>query len=189
MKRLPSEYTCTETFCGEVIVELKNIRENWNVEGQAKVELDQWNIHDYKNVIAFKDLDAWLRFKCALFGLAKMHHMMNVMDPDHKDSKFTLWFKSYNNEQIKELIVDSGGFINEMNVMPEIEELANKGYIFMFFTTQRECHDKNHFFGYMLNNWLYDKGMQGHVGCGWSYEQTEENKFGPIEFVVINEKW
>ena len=73
--------------------------------------------------------------------------------------------------------------------MPEIEELANNGYIFMLFTTQRECHDKNHFFGYMLNNWLYDKGMQGHVGRGWSYDPDEENKFDPIEFVVINEKW
>lgn len=142
-----------------------------------KDDIAQWNAHDYKNVIAFKDYESFFNWTCAVKGLVKFYVNMGQMS---RDACFNIFFKSYTIDNINDLKEDSCKFIRE-NYWDDILEFANKGYYIIYFTTQRECHDKNHFITYMIDNWMHDRVMCGHK-C------AEEDEIKNIEFIVLNEK-
>lgn len=140
-----------------------------------KIDIEQWNGHDWKNLIAFKDKETLLDFIHALDGLIMFYNTM-----EHKKEKFEIFYKSYCYNNLTELQNDSCNFIRE-NYWDDILEAAEKGYILIYFTTQRECHDKNQFLMYMVESWMYSRHMTGHR---WG----EEDVIKDIEFIVLNEK-
>ena len=75
---------------------------------------------------------------------------------------------------------DCSCFIRE-NYWNDILTFADKGYVFMYFTTQRECHDNNQFLMYMVDNWLYDRVMKGH-------KVSKEDEIEDVQFICVNEK-
>ena len=149
---------------------------------QNKIEFEDWNIHDWKNLYAFKNIEAWIQFMYAMNDLAKFYNRMYK-----KNYKFELYFKSYFKENIDELKKDAGGgsFYGCCvdGIWDDIIELANEGYVFCYFTTQRECHDPNHFLGYMMSNFYYDRGEHGHMTYN---DFVEDDNIVPI---ITDEKW
>ena len=140
-------------------------------------DIENWNKHDYQNVIAFKDWESFCDWTYALHGLIEFYIHMGQMS---RDDCFNIFFKSYTIDNLTNLNKECCNFIREI-YWDEILDFAKKGYYIMYFTTQRECHDKNHFIAYMLDNWMHTRVMRGHK-CS----ETDEIK--DIEFIVLNEK-
>jgi hypothetical protein len=145
---------------------------------QNKIEFEDWNIHDWRNLYAFKNIKAWIQFMYAMNDLAQFYNRMYK-----KDYKFELYFKSYSKENIDKLKEDAGLCVRDDELWAEIIELANEGYVFCYFTTQRECHDPNHFLGYMMSNFYYDRSELGHMTYN---DFVEDNAIVPI---ITDEKW
>ena len=143
---------------------------------QNKSEFEDWNHHDWRNLYAFKRIDSWIRFMYAMNDLASFYNRMYK-----KSYRFELYFKSYSKENIDELKKDAGYCV--LGAWTKIIELADEGYVFCYFTTQRECHDKNHFLGYMMNNFYYDRSELGNVTYN---DFVEDNTIVPI---ITDEKW
>lgn len=143
-----------------------------------KIEFEDWDIHDWKNLYAFKNANAWIQFKYAMRDLAQFYNRMYK-----KDYKFELYFKSYSKENIDKLKEDAGRCVRDDELWTKIIELANEGYVFCYFTTQRECHDPNHFLGYMMSNFYYDREEHGHL----TYNDFVEND--TIVPIITDEKW
>jgi hypothetical protein len=145
---------------------------------QNKIEFEDWNIHDWRNLYAFKNVEAWIQFMYAIDDLARFYNRMNK-----KNYRFELYFKSYSKENIDELKEDAGRCVRDDELWNEIVKLVNEGYIFCYFTTQRECHDPNHFLGYMMSNFYYDRSDHGHMTYN---DFVEDNTIVPI---ITDEKW
>lgn len=142
---------------------------------QNKIEFENWNIHDWGNLYAFKTIGSWIQFMYAMNDLAQFYNRMYK-----QDYKFELYFKSYSKENIDELKEDAGLCVD--GVWDDIIELADEGYVFCYFTTQRECHDQTHFLGYMMSNFYYDRSEHGHM----TYDNfVEDDTIVPI---IIDEK-
>lgn len=75
-----------------------------------KDDIEQWNVHDYKNVIAFKDWESFFNWTCAVKGLVKFYVNMGQMS---RDSCFNIFFKSYTIDNINDLEKDSCKFIRK----------------------------------------------------------------------------
>lgn len=148
-----------------------------NLMEKFKIDVEDWNGHDYKNVIAFKDWKSFCDWTYALHSLIEFYIYMGQMS---REDCFNIFFKSYTIDNLTDLNKECCNFIRE-SYWDDILEFANKGYYIMYFTTQRECHDKNHFITYMLDNWMHDRVMSGHKCL-----ETDEIK--DIEFIVLNEK-
>lgn len=146
------------------------------LQNKNRLEFEFWNVHDWKNLYAFKTIGSWIQFMYAMDDLAKFYNRMYK-----KNYKFELYFKSYSKENIDELRRDGGYCV--LGAWDEIIELADKGYVFCFFTTQRECHDPTHFLGYMMSNFYYDRGEHGHVTYN---DFVEDDNIVPI---ITDEKW
>lgn len=156
----------------------------WNVDKlpvekdwleKNKIEIKQWNIHDYENLIAFKDYESWINFTYALSDLILFYHRM-----ERNHDEFQIFFRSYSKDSLTELGKDCSCFIRE-NYWDDILTFADNGYVFMYFTTQRECHDNNQFLMYMVDNWMYNRVMKGH-------KVSKEDEIEDIQFICINEK-
>lgn len=159
-------------------IELWNLRyPNYDTEftEKDKIEIEQWNCHDWKNVIAFKSIDAWLNFIHAIEHLIGFYNQMK-----HTNEVFKIFYKSYNKDNLNELQNDICNFIREI-YWDDILEVTENGYFIVYFTTQRECHDKNQFLMYMLDGWRYDRHVIGHM-------LNEEDIIKDIEFIAVNEK-
>ena len=143
---------------------------------ENKIDIELWNGHDWKNLYAFKDHDTWLNFQHCLIDLVNFYN--NFYKKNHE---FKIFFKSYAKHNIEKLKEDAGRCVS--GYWDDILEVANEGYVFMFFTTQRECHDCNQFLGYMLDNFLYERDNTGHMT--WN-DTKEDDSFLPI---ITNEKW
>jgi hypothetical protein len=141
-----------------------------------KTEFKNWNAHDWKNLYAFKNIEAWIRFMYAMNDLAKFYNRMYK-----KDYNFGLYFKSYSKENLDELRREAGYCV--LGAWDEIVKLADEGYVFCFFTTQRECNDPTHFLGYMMSNFYYDRGEHGHVTYN---DFVDDDTIVPI---ITDEKW
>ena len=145
---------------------------------ENKIEFEDWNIHAWRNLYAFKNIEAWIQFMYAMDDLAKFYNRMYK-----KNYKFELYFKSYSKENIDELKKDAGRCVHDDELWSEIIELANEGYVFCYFTTQREWHDPNHFLGYMMNIFYFDRGEHGHLTYN---DFVEDDTIVPI---ITDEKW
>lgn len=160
-------------------IEMWNIRhphyEDTEFTEEDEINIEQWNGHDWKNLIAFKNIDAWYEFNYALENLAEFYNRM-----ERSINTFKIFYKSYNIDNLTELQNDSCKFIRE-NYWDDVLEFANEGYFLIYFTTQRECHDRNQFLMYMLDSWMYDRTVIGH-------RVNEEDEIKDIEFIVLNEK-
>jgi hypothetical protein len=146
------------------------------LQNKNRLEFEFWNVHDWKNLYAFKNVEAWIQFMGAMDDLARFYNRMYK-----KNYRFELYFKSYSKENIDELRREGGYCV--LGVWDEIVRLADEGYVFCFFSTQRECHDPNHFLGYMMDNFYYDRGEHGHV----TYNDFVENN--AIVPIITDEKW
>jgi hypothetical protein len=142
-----------------------------------KNEFEDWDIHDWKNLYAFKDFNAWIKFIYSFADLAQFYNRMY-----ENRQVFEIYFKSYDFRNINELKTDAGRCVNEN--WNDIEKLANDGYKFCYFTTQRECYDPNHFLAYMMSNFYYDRGEIGHVT--YNNDFVEDENLIPL---IANEKW
>lgn len=142
---------------------------------ENKIDIEQWNIHDWKNVIAFKSIEAWHDFIQALESLIGFYNQMEI-----PNKTFKIFYKSYNIDNLTELQNDSCNFIRE-NYWDDILEAAERGDFLIYLTTQRECHDRNQFLMYMLDNWMYERSVTGH-------RVNEEDEIVDITFIVLNEK-
>ena len=140
-----------------------------------KVDIEQWNIHDWKNLIGFKNMNDFNIFAKSLNNLAKFYNSIN-----NKKEKFEIFFKCYNKENINTLRESAGRCVDDCAF--DLNELTNKGYVFIFFTTQRECYDKNHFLMYMIESYFYDRNVIGHM---WNEDEDEND----IKYIILNEKW
>lgn len=140
-----------------------------------KIDIEQWNGHDWKNVIAFKSIDAWFDFIYALESLIGFYNRM-----ERSVNDFKIFYKSYNIDNLTELQNDSCNFIRE-NYWDDILEAAERGDFLIYLTTQRECHDRNQFLMYMLDNWMYERSMTGH-------RVNEDDEVKEIDFIILNEK-
>lgn len=151
-------------------------------DGYAKEhlnELNSWDSHDWKTVIGFKNQESWQRFCTALQYLASFYSTMYKHDVCEK---FHIFFKSYNGDQLLELKRDCPKkFFN--SIIDDITTFCDQGYVFMYLTTQRECHDKNQFLMYMMDNFMYDRGVVGHVNWDICTDNDE------IQIIALNEKW
>lgn len=143
---------------------------------QKKSGFEDWNHHDWKNLYAFKTIGSWIKFMCGLDDLAKFYNRMYK-----KNYRFELYFKSYSKENIDELKKDAGYCV--LGHWSEIIELVNEGYVFCFFTTQRECHDPTHFLGYMMNIFYFDRDQCCHITYNDFVDDVE------IVPVITDEKW
>lgn len=141
-----------------------------------QIEFEDWNHHDWKNIYAFKNIEYWIKFMYGMNDLAQFYNRMYK-----KDYKFEIYFKSYSKENIDELKKDAGYCV--LGHWAEIIELADKGYVFCFFTTQRECYDPTHFLGYMMNIFYFDRSECAHVTYN---DFVEDDAIVPI---ITDEKW
>jgi hypothetical protein len=144
-------------------------------------DLSQWKSHDWKNIIAFKDLAAWNRFMDAMGSLAQFY---TVMHPKN-EAEFNIFGKFYTSENIEQAKNDfpsASWFV--CDYLPEIVDLINQGYVVVYFTTQRECHDKNQSLTIIFDNYLYFSVEIGHI---WDMNAgIAETGIKPI---LINEKY
>ena len=134
---------------------------------QNKSEFEDWNHHDWRNLYAFKTIGSWIQFMYAMDDLARFYNRMYK-----KNYRFELYFKSYSKENLDELRREGGYSV--LGVWDEINELADEGYVFCFFSTQREWDDPNRFLGYMMSNFYYDNDF------------VENNAIVPV---ITDEKW
>lgn len=146
------------------------------------IQIKKWNMHDWKNLIGFKHLTMWYKFVDSCKHLANFYNSIN-----DKSVTFTIFFKTFtkfNKDEFKSVL---GNRIWE-NYADELEQYLAAGYFFVYFTTQRECYDKNQFISYMLDNHFYFRQMIGHVSADWSKEE-EETDMNNTAYFMLNEKW
>lgn len=143
-----------------------------------QVDIEWWNGHDFQNIIAFKSYEDWVIFLNAIENLVKFYHVMEKTNED-----FIIFFKSFNKDSLNELKEDCPKFIQTF-YWEEIKAAADDGFVLIYFTTQRECHDKNQFLTYMLNNWMYCRLDTGHR---WLPEDEITN-IKNINFICLNQK-
>lgn len=172
---------CDGSLTNLSLTNLNTVNMSSEFSKEHEIDIRDWDIHDWKNLIGFKNHEAWIKFMLMLEKLAAFY---NIMNPVHT---FDIFFKSYTKETLENLKEDCGRCVADINCWKIITELADKGYVFAFFTTQRECHDKNHYLMYMIENYITSKGYDGHVGPGWDSEY--ENVDQDIEYIILNEKW
>lgn len=141
-----------------------------------KIEFKDWNMHDWKNLYAFKNANAWIQFKSGMRDLAQFYNRMYK-----KDYRFELYFKSYSKENIDELKKDAGYCV--LGSWTKIIELVNEGYVFCFFTAQQECHNPTHFLGYMMNIFYFDREQCCHI----TYNDFVDDV--AIIPIITDEKW
>lgn len=145
----------------------------WLKTFQEDIEL--WNAHDFQNIIAFRSYHDWTMFLNAIENLVKFYQ---VMEKTYED--FTIFFKSFNKDTLNELKEDCPKFIQTF-CWDEIEAATDDGFVLIYFTTQRECYDKNQFLTYMLDNWMYSRNDTGHR---WLPKDEITN----INFICLNQK-
>lgn len=143
-----------------------------------QVDIEWWNGHDFQNIIAFKSHEDWVMFLNAIENLVKFYHVMEKINED-----FIIFFKSFNKDSLNELKEDCPKFIQTF-YWEDIKAAADDGFVLIYFTTQRECHDKNQFLTYMLDNWMYCRLDTGHR---WLPEDEITN-IKNINFICLNQK-
>ena len=98
-----------------------------------------WNIHDYKSIIAFKNINAFIKFQKIVEHIAQVNILLK---PKTIGKGYYLYYKMYNKENIRELREDVGNFHYNIDGLKEhIEEYLDKNYFFIFFTQQNFCYD------------------------------------------------
>ena len=141
-----------------------------------KNEFENWNFHEWKNLYAFKNTEAWIQFIYAMDDLARFYNRMYK-----KNYRFELYFKSYSKENIDDLKKDAGYCV--LGAWTDIINLANEGYVFCYFTFQRECHNPIHFLGYMMSVFYHDRSKCCHV----TYNDFVDDIL--IVPIITDEKW
>lgn len=98
-----------------------------------------WNIHDYKSIIAFRDINAFMKFQEIVKHVAQVNMLLK---PKTIGKGYYLYYKMYNKDNIRELRKDIGDFHYNIDGLKEhIKEYLDKNYFFIFFTQQDFCYD------------------------------------------------
>lgn len=100
-------------------------------------EVKNWNNHEFKTIIGFKEERYFYHFLelIEIFSKANL-----ILKPDTIGLGYALRYHMYNNQNVINMEKDFGDFWNK-KIEDTIKEYQDKKYFFIMFTLQKFCYD------------------------------------------------